>query len=196
MWARSPSYHFISSRGEECGPAQSTTLFSLNYVGVNYVPIYFQAVKGVGPSLSGVYMLPSILTQLLSLVISGALVTRIGNYLPFGVISGATTTVACGLISTWNPNTLTAAWIGHQILFRLRGLGLEMSMISVQNAATPAQSPSAIAFLLFVENVASAIFTVVGNVIFTQTLTRQVSILAPSVSPEAALAVGGTAEAV
>uniref|UniRef100_L2FW97 MFS multidrug transporter n=1 Tax=Colletotrichum fructicola (strain Nara gc5) TaxID=1213859 RepID=L2FW97_COLFN len=189
-------FHLIKRRRVWASAMQSTTLFSLNYVGVNYVPIYFQAVKGVGPSLSGVYMLPSILTQLLSLVISGALVTRIGYYLPFSVLSGATTTIACGLISTWDPNTLTAAWIGHQILFGLRGLGLQMSVISVQNAVTPAQSPSAIAFLLFVENLASAIFTVVGNVIFTQTLTRQVSILAPSVSPEAALAVGGSAEAV
>ncbi|KAF4872290.1 Efflux pump mokI [Colletotrichum siamense] len=189
-------FHLIKRRRVWASAMQSTTLFSLNYVGVNYVPIYFHAVKGLGPSLSGVYMLPSILTQLLSLVISGALVTRIGYYLPFSVISGATTTVACGLISTWNPDTLTAAWIGHQILFGLRGLGLQMSVISVQNAVTPAQSPSAIAFLLFVENLASAVFTVVGNVIFTQTLTRQVSILAPSVSPEAALAVGGSAEAV
>ncbi|KAH0427891.1 MFS multidrug transporter [Colletotrichum camelliae] len=176
-------FHLIKRRRVWASAMESTTLFSLNYVGVNYVPIYFQAVKGVGPSLSGVYMLPSILTQLLSLVISGALVTRIGYYLPFSVLSGATTAVACGLISTWNPKTLTAAWIGHQILFGLRGLGLQMS-------------PGAIAFLLFVENLASAIFTVGGNVIFTQTLTRQVSILAPSVSPEAALAVGGSAEAV
>ncbi|KAI8225127.1 Efflux pump mokI [Colletotrichum sp. SAR 10_77] len=125
-------FHLIKRRRVWASAMQSTTLFSLNYVGVNYVPIYFQAVKGVGPSLSGVYMLPSILTQLLSLVISGTL----------------------------------------------------------------AQSPSAIAFLLFVENLASAVFTVVGNVIFTQTLTRQFSILAPSVSPEAALAGGGSAEAV
>lgn len=48
-------------------------LFVTNFVGATYVPIYFQAVKGVGPSLSGIYTLPSILTQLLSMVISGAL---------------------------------------------------------------------------------------------------------------------------
>ena len=50
--------------------------------------------------------------------------------------------------------------------------------------------------MVFVENLAAAIFTIVGNVIFTQTLTRRVSVLAPSVSPEAALAVGGGADAV
>lgn len=52
---------------------QNSFLFVTNFVGANYVPIYFQAVKGVGPSLSGVYTLPSILAQLLSIVISGAL---------------------------------------------------------------------------------------------------------------------------
>lgn len=50
--------------------------------------------------------------------------------------------------------------------------------------------------MVFMENLAAAIFTIVGNVIFTQTLTRRVSVLAPSVSPEAALAVGGGADAV
>lgn len=50
--------------------------------------------------------------------------------------------------------------------------------------------------MVFVENLVAAIFTIVGNVVFTQTLTRQVSVRAPSVSPEAALAVGGGAEAV
>lgn len=66
----------------------------------------------------------------------------------------------------------------------------------MQNAVTPAQSPTVIAFMVFVENLVAAIFTIVGNVVFTQTLTRRVSVLAPSVSPEAALAVGGGAEAV
>jgi MFS family permease len=40
---------------------------------VFYLPIYFQSVKGVGPSLSGVYVLPSILSQLLMAVAGGFL---------------------------------------------------------------------------------------------------------------------------
>lgn len=66
----------------------------------------------------------------------------------------------------------------------------------MQNAVLPAEAPLAIAFMVFVENLVASIFTIVGNVIFTHTLTRQVSVLAPSVSPEAALAAGGGAEAV
>lgn len=44
-------------------------LFCFSY----YLPIYFQAVKGVSPTLSGVYMLPSILSHIVAAVASGAL---------------------------------------------------------------------------------------------------------------------------
>ncbi|XPS69771.1 hypothetical protein M3J09_002029 [Ascochyta lentis] len=123
-------FHLVKRRIVWASTVQNASLFVNNYVGVNYVPIYFQAVKGVGPSLSGVYTLPSILTQLLCLIVSGALVRLFGYYLPFGVLSGAATAVACGLISTWNPDTSTAAWIGYQILFGLRGMGLQVVSLS------------------------------------------------------------------
>jgi len=38
-----------------------------------YLPIYFQAVKGVSPALSGVYILPGILSQMLMAIVSGVL---------------------------------------------------------------------------------------------------------------------------
>ncbi|KAI1267016.1 putative MFS multidrug transporter [Xylariaceae sp. FL1019] len=189
-------FYLVKRRVVWASTIQDASLFVNNYVGVNYVPIYFQAVKGVGPSLSGVYTLPSIVTQLLCLVVTGALVTRLGYYLPFAVLVGAATSIACGLITTWNPATSTANWIGDQILYGLRGMGLQMSIIAVQNAVLPAEAPLAIAFMVFVENLVASIFTIVGNVIFTHTLTKRASVLAPSVSPEAALAAGGGAEAV
>lgn len=52
---------------------QYVTLISAVFVGTQYFPIYFQAVKGVGPVLSGVYLLPSILSQILFVLFSGAL---------------------------------------------------------------------------------------------------------------------------
>ena len=38
-----------------------------------YLPIYFQTVKGVSPTMSGVYMLPSVLSQMATSVVSGVL---------------------------------------------------------------------------------------------------------------------------
>ncbi|KAF7515193.1 hypothetical protein G7054_g14704 [Neopestalotiopsis clavispora] len=189
-------FHLVKKRIVWTSTIHNCFLFITNAVGATYIPIFFQAVKGVGPSLSGVYTLPSILTQLLTLIISGALVTRLGYYLPFGILGAAVTAVACGLISTWGPNTSRAEWIGYQILFGLRGMALQTAVISMQNAVTPAQNAVVMAFLVFVQSMMAAISNIVGNAIFTQTLAQQVSLLAPSVSPEAALAAGGSAEAV
>jgi hypothetical protein len=45
------------------------SMFTYTY----YLPIYFQAVKEASPALSGVYVLPSILSQMMMAVISGVL---------------------------------------------------------------------------------------------------------------------------
>ena len=48
-------------------------IISMAVVASFYLPIYFQAVKGVSPWTSGTYVLPSILSSLLFTVMSGVL---------------------------------------------------------------------------------------------------------------------------
>ena len=54
----------------------SALFFGSLIVYMYYLPIYFQAVKGVNPSPSGVFILPGILSQMLMSVVSGVL----GNF--------------------------------------------------------------------------------------------------------------------
>ncbi|KAI1762733.1 putative MFS multidrug transporter [Hypoxylon sp. FL1150] len=175
---------------------QFTFLMVTVFVFAQFAPIYFQAVKGVGPSLSGVYMLPNILSGLVFVILSGVLVTRIGYYIPFAALSGVGISIAGGLISTWNPDTTTAFWIGCQILYGLRGCGTQAGLIALQNSLTPTESARGVAFFIFCQNFAAAVFAVVANTIFTQTLLKQIAALAPSVDPASALAAGGSAAAV
>ena len=58
VWSSCLVYGFLMSQ-----------LFCTSY----YLPIYFQGVKGVSPTLSGAYLLPSILSQLFLAVGSGTL---------------------------------------------------------------------------------------------------------------------------
>ncbi|KAI2602464.1 putative MFS multidrug transporter [Hypoxylon sp. NC1633] len=175
---------------------QGGLLMTSVFVGAQFLPIYFQSVKGVGPTLSGVYLLPNILSGIMCIVLSGVLVTKLGHYALWAVLAGSVTAVAGGLMSTWRPDTETAKWIGYQILYGARGLGLQSGVVALQNNLPPSQSALGLAFLIFTQNFASAIFSVVGNVIFTQTLLKQMASLAPSVNPNAALAAGGSAAAV
>lgn len=46
-------------------------LFANNLVTSYYLAIYFQGVRGKSPTMSGVYMLPGILGQIISGIVSG-----------------------------------------------------------------------------------------------------------------------------
>ncbi|KAF2031502.1 efflux pump protein [Setomelanomma holmii] len=174
----------------------------------NWIPTYFQAVKGNKPTLSGVHVLPSILSQLSFVIISGALVSKLGYYLPWALASGMIMAVGNGLVSTFTATTTVGQWIGFQIVLGVgRGAGLqtagsltprsnELPLISIQNAVQPKQIPIAMAFLIFFQNLGTSIGIVIANTIFAQTLSKTAPRYAPSVSAEDALDAGSGADAV
>ncbi|KAM0813450.1 putative Major facilitator superfamily domain-containing protein [Seiridium cardinale] len=173
------------------------SLMAIVFTAAQYMPVYFQGVRGEGPAMSGVDLLPSILGQLFMVVMSGILIQRVGYYLPFAVISGAISAIGNGLVSTCTPWTETARWAGYQILLGGgRGIGMQLGLVAIQNVLSPHQIPVGVAFLIFCQNFSGAIFVVVGTVIFTQSLVSELAVHAPSVSPEAALAAGASASAV
>ncbi|KAH7313721.1 major facilitator superfamily domain-containing protein [Stachybotrys elegans] len=162
-----------------------------------YLPIYFQAVRGNGPTLSSVYLLPGILSQLLFVILSGVAVSKLGYYLPWAVGGAAVTAIGCGLASTFRPDTSTGIWVGYQIIIGAgRGAAMQMSIVATQNALPADQIPVSISILIFCQNFGGAISIVVATTIFTQSLRSNLPILAPSVDPQAALAAGGGADAV
>lgn len=102
-------------------------LMAVILVGSTFLPVYFQAVRGATPIMSGVSVLPGILSQLLFLVIAGAGVAKLGYYLPWAVFGSAAAAVGNGLMSTLSPTTKTATWIGFQIVLGTgRGCALQM----------------------------------------------------------------------
>ncbi|KAL1798981.1 hypothetical protein ACET3X_003018 [Alternaria dauci] len=162
-----------------------------------WMPTYFQAVKDNGPTDSGIHVLPSILSQLLVVIATGAAVSRMGYYLPWAFASGVITAIGNALVSTFTASTSTAVWIGYQIVLGAgRGCGMQMAMIAVQNAVPPSQYPVALASLIFFQNLSASIAVVIANTIFAQTLTSKISLYAPSVSPQVVLDTGSSASAV
>jgi hypothetical protein len=130
----------------------SASMFILTY----YLPIYFQAVKGVSPSLSGVYLLPGILPQMATAYMSGVLgqlranlsgecelnivVGKTGYYLPWIVASTILMAIASGLLSTLAQDTQTAKWVGYEILIGIgRGCGMQMVSQVTAHFGPPAE---------------------------------------------------------
>jgi MFS family permease len=176
---------------------QMVCLMSSVVVGSTFLPIYFQSVRGATPTMSGVDLLPAILSQLLFAIISGAVVSKMGFYLPWAVSSGALTAIGHGLLSTLDAQTKTAMWIGFLIVLGAgRGSGLQMPMIATQSAVPPNLIPASLAFLIFVQNLGASVIVIIANTIFNQSLLSKLPRYAPSISPQKALEAGGSAEAV
>ncbi|KAI0106379.1 major facilitator superfamily domain-containing protein [Nemania sp. FL0031] len=189
-------FSMVGNRIVWASTLQYITLISAVFVGTQYFPIYFQAVKGVGPVLSGVYLLPSIISQILFVLLSGSLISKVGYYLPFAVFAGVGATIGSGLISTWGPNTSTGMWIGYQILYGIRGCGIQLAVVAIQHALPPKQSQLGVSFLVFCQTFSGAVFVVVGNTIFTQSLISETRRLVPSINPSDVLRAGGSAAAI
>lgn len=131
VWTSGLNYTFLMS-----------ALFGASY----FLPIYFQAVKGVSAITSGVYLLATILPQLLSVVVSGPLgkdasrvtrklfimliwrsVSKLGYVPPFSIFSATLTTIGSGLYSLLQPHTPTGQWVGFQVIAGFgRGAGFQM----------------------------------------------------------------------
>nr|AGN71625.1 putative HC-toxin efflux carrier TOXA [Monascus pilosus] len=159
-----------------------------------YLPIYFQAIRGVNAMLSGVYILPSILSQSALAIISGALVGRFGYYLPWSLAGGMVSSVGNGLLTTFTPSTSVGKWIGYQILLGAgRGAGLQMPIIAAQNNLPPPLIPVAMALIMFCQSFFGSTFLSYADVIFTNSLRNKLKEYAPEVPPESIIVAGATA---
>ena len=91
-----------------------------------YIPLWFQAIKGVSAFQSGANSLPLVLSTVAGSILSGAIVQRIGYYTPFLIIGACCMAVGTGLITTLTTFTETAKWVGYLVVL---GVGVGFSMV-------------------------------------------------------------------
>ncbi|CAK7223719.1 hypothetical protein SBRCBS47491_005303 [Sporothrix bragantina] len=172
----------------------SLTLMGAILTHAYFIAIYFQAARNASPIVSGVDILPNIISQLLSAVSSSMLISRLGYYLPWAVVGMAISAVGTGLLSTLSPTTPTGHWIGYQILAGAgRGMVFQAPFLSIQHAVSPKQVSVAVGLLSFGQNFGGAIWLTVANSVFDNTLKKQLLQNAPGINPEVVIAAGATA---
>ncbi|TGO26054.1 hypothetical protein BPAE_0067g00260 [Botrytis paeoniae] len=159
-----------------------------------YLPIYFQGVRGVQPTMSGVYTLPGILSQMLFAIVSGFAVQKIGYYLPFSIVGGCFTAIGYGLISIYTPSTPASKWIGYQILGGIgRGLSMQMVIIAIQNNLTGTKIVIAQTLVIFFQYLGGALCLTFASIIFAVKLKSGLRVYAPTVDPQLVIEAGATA---
>lgn len=129
-----------------------------------YMPLWFQAIRGVSPFQSGANSLPLVLSTVFASILSGGLIQRIGYYTPFMIFGACCMAVGTGLITTLAIHTKDAQWIGYLIVL---GVGVGNSMqhanLAVQAILEKRDIPIGTAMLSLCQTLGGAVFTAVGQ---------------------------------
>ncbi|KAF2634078.1 MFS general substrate transporter [Massarina eburnea CBS 473.64] len=159
-----------------------------------WMPEWLQVIKGASPVQSGVRLLPVMLAQCVSSVISGIGITKLGYYNPWILLGTAFISVGSGLYTTLEVASGSAAWIGFQVVFGLgSGMFLTGPLLAIQGVLTPAEIPVGIATVTFFQMFGGALFSALSQTIFNTQLLKQLAQNVPDVDIDALLAAGTTA---
>ncbi|OHF03888.1 hypothetical protein CORC01_00750 [Colletotrichum orchidophilum] len=141
-----------------------------------YLPIWFQAIKGVSAVESGIRLLPLMLSMVISTLTTGALVRRIGYYTPFLIGGVCLMSIGAGLLYTFEVDTGSAKWIGYQVIYGF-GLGgsTQAPSLAAQTVLPKKDVPIGISLTLFGQLIGGAIFLSVAQNIFTNQLLQRLS---------------------
>ncbi|CAG8932599.1 unnamed protein product [Penicillium salamii] len=157
------------------------------------LPIWFQATKGASAVESGIMNLPLLLAQVIFSILAGVLVTTLGYYTPFMILSSVLMAIGAGLLSTFQPETSSSKWIGYQVIFGAGvGVGMQQALIAVQNSLPPKDIPIATATVMFAQTLGGAVFISVAQNIFTNDLVKNLLHIS-GVDPARVLDLGATA---
>ncbi|KAI9729619.1 MAG: hypothetical protein M1818_008466 [Claussenomyces sp. TS43310] len=178
----------------------ASCVFMFFYFGVQmitsyYLSMYFQAIRDVSAMMSGIHMLPTIISQMLFALISGILVGRLGHYLPWVIMAGILSSISSGLISTFTPATGTGTWIGYQIIGGVgRGGAMPMPIIAVQHHLARTKQPQAnaiaMSLLVFAQNFGGALFLAFAQTAFNTGLSAALLRFTSGVRPQTIISAG------
>ncbi|KAI3559054.1 major facilitator superfamily transporter [Colletotrichum abscissum] len=177
----------------------SSSFFAFNtgaafLLSVYFLPIWFQSVQGVSAVNSGVRNLPMLVSNIIASLVAGAAVTIWGLYTPWMILGSILMGIGYGLISTFNPNTSSAMWIGYQILAGAGvGAAMQQPLMAVQVVLDMADVPTGTAIIIFTQTVGGAIFVAIGQTVFTNKLVESLVEYIPTIDPHSVIAAGVTA---
>lgn len=160
--------------------------------GTYYAPLYFQAVLGATPLLSGVYLLPFALALSFTSGATGVFIKKTGKYLPaiwFGMI------IMCVGFGLYIDLPRHPGWAQIIIFQIIAGIGVgpnfQSPLIALQTMIAPKDIATATATFGFVRNLSTSISVVIGGVVFQNEMQKRAASLQAALGPEIASALSG-----
>ena len=183
----------LKQRSIAAGAFSSFCLGATMMVWIYFLPIYFQAIFGSSAIRSGIQLLPFVLSVVIGSILAGGLVTAIGYYTPFSILSSCVMSVGAGLCSTFGVHTEAPRWIGYQIIVGFGiGLGMQQSSMAAQRVLDTDDVPIGVSFVFFAQTLGGAIFLSVAQNSLSRHLVSNLGSF-PNIDPRQILEMGATA---
>jgi predicted MFS family arabinose efflux permease len=148
-----------------------------------YLPLFLQVVHAISPTSSGLRLLPVMASMLISSVVSGRTISRIGRYKFFPIAGMVVVTAGMILFSRLNPSTSALRLSLYMVVLGL-GLGMVMQVLvlAVQNAVEYRDLGTATSSAIFFRSMGSVFGLAIFGAIFATKLAYWMPRLIPKQS--------------
>lgn len=157
--------------------------------GSYYLPFYFQSVLLVSPILSGVYVLPLVLSLSVTSAVTGVIIKKTGRYHELISIAFVFLTLGYGLLIDLKPY---ASWPRLVIYQLIGGFGtgplFQAPLVALQANIHPSDMAAGTSTFSFLRQVSAAISIVIGTVIYQNMLVNKRGTITAAVGPQKAQA--------
>jgi EmrB/QacA subfamily drug resistance transporter len=139
---------------------------------ITYLPAFFQVVRGISPTISGVYLLPLMAGLLLVSISSGQIISKTGKYRFFPIAGSAVMTLGLFLLSLMGVGSSTLQDSAYMLILGM-GIGgvMQVLVIIVQNGVPHSELGVATSGATFFRSIGGSFGTAIFGAIFANVLT-------------------------
>ncbi|RAL08035.1 MDR family MFS transporter [Aspergillus homomorphus CBS 101889] len=161
------------------------------YLDTYFLPFYFEAVHGISPVSSGVNFIPLMLSEMVALILIGAVVKQWGHYVPYILAGDLVCIVGTSLLTQLHPLTRTVQWAAYLVVTGL-GLGLAMQLpyTAIQVTLTADDLPMGNAIAVLFYQLGGAIAIAMGQTVVLSTITENLHGQIPGLTSHDVFAAG------
>jgi len=146
-----------------------------------YLPIWFQAIKLTTAVGSGIRCLPFVASAIISIVISGILLQKVGYYTVFMLVSAAFMSIGSGLFTLLTVSSDASHWASFGVIAGIGiGTGLQMPNIAAQVVLNRRQVSMGTALMMLGQSLGGGIFVSVTQSVLNNRLVDAVAQLGVS----------------
>ena len=143
---------------------------------ITYLPAFFQVVRGISPTISGLYLLPLMAGLLVVSIASGQIISKTGKYRFFPIAGTALMTLGMYLLSLMGVDSSTVQDAASMLVLGM-GIGgvMQVLVIIVQNGVPHSELGVATSGATFFRSIGGSFGTAIFGAIFSNVLVSNLA---------------------